>query len=437
MDQGQESLIRSDLSGYTPAANLILNEKINELIASGKTVYHLAFGQSPFPIMESARVSLAHNADKTAYLPVAGILELRKSICVFHREFDGLGVEPENIIVGPGSKELIFLLLSVFNGDVFLLSPTWITFGPQARLAGHKPIVINTEYRHGWRVTSDTLDRALDKSSARNKILVLVNPDNPTGTVYTEDHCKELVGVLRKHKVIVLSDEIYGRLNYSGKHCSLAKFYPEGTVVSSGLSKWASAGGWRVGYHIYPPALRCLLDAVKTAASHTYSCVAAPMQYAAVSYLSVSEETKLYMSHLQRIMAAVANYSYHHLTEVGVKAVKPCGGFYMFPDFEVIRCALAKRGITTAQQMCDAIFEEVSVALMPGGPSFLRPVEELTVRLCFVNFDGSAALEASEAVGLDNPLPSGFVDKHCELTTAGIQALKKWVLTQKASVSQS
>lgn len=432
----RKDLVRSDLSGHAPASNLMLNEKIKDLMAAGKTVYHLAFGQSPFPVMESARVTLAQNVDKTAYLPVAGILELRKAICEFHREFDGLDVHPENVIVGPGTKELIFLLLSVFNGDVFVLSPTWITFRPQARLAGHEPILVTTEYRHDWRVTADNLDRALSKSSATNKILILVNPDNPTGTVYTEDHWKELVGVLRKHNVIVLSDEIYGRLNFSGSHCSLAKLYPEGTVLSSGLSKWASAGGWRVGYHIYPPVLRSLLDAVKSAASHTYSCAAAPMQYAAVLYLTVSDEMKAYMSHLRRILAAVADYSYSHLIEVGVKAVKPRGGFYMFPDFEVVRCALAKRGITTAQQMCDAIFEEVSVALMPGGPSFLRPVQELTVRLCFVNFDGAVALKASEAIGLDNPLPDGFVEKHCELTAGGIQALKKWVLSQKASVSQ-
>ena len=433
----REDLIRSDLSGYAPASNLMLNEKIKELIASGKTVYHLAFGQSPFPIMDMARSSLAQNADQTAYLPVVGILELRKAICEFHREFDGLDVHPENVVVGPGTKELIFLLLCVFSGDVFVLSPTWITYRPQTRLAGHEPILITTEYRHDWRITPDNLDRALNQSSAKNKILILVNPDNPTGTVYTEDHWKELVDVLRKHNVIVLSDEIYGRLNYSATHCSLAKFYPEGTVLSTGLSKWASAGGWRLGYHIYPPALRLLLDAVKSAASHTYSCAAAPIQYAAVSYLSVTYETKAYMSHQCRILAAVANYSHHHLTEVGVKAVKPGGGFYMFPDFEVIRCSLAKRGITTAQQMCDAIFKEVSVALMPGGPSFLRPAEELTVRLCFVNFNGSVALKASEAVGLENPLPDDFVEKHCELTAGGIQALKTWVLTQKASVSHS
>lgn len=436
MGKKREDLIRSDLNEYAPASNLLLNEKVKGLMAAGKPVYHLAFGQSPFPVMQSAVAALAQNAEKNAHLPVAGILELRKAICEFHREFDGLDVQSDNVIVGPGSKELIFLLLSVFNGDVFVLSPTWTTFKPQARLANHDPIVITTEYRHDWRVTPDILDRALGQSSAKNKIIIMVNPDNPTGTVYTEGHWKELVDVLRKHYAIVLSDEIYGRLHFSGSHCSLAKFYPEGTVLSSGLSKWASAGGWRVGYHIYPPELRPLLDAVKSAASHTYSCAAAPIQYAALTYMSPSKETKAYMAHLRRILAAVADYSYRHLTEVGVKAVKPQGGFYMFPDFEVIRCALANRGITTAQQMCDAIFDEVSVTLMPGGPAFLRPVQELTVRLCFVNFDGSIALKASEAIGLDDPLPDGFVEKHCALTAVGIQALKQWTLSQKASVSQ-
>lgn len=429
------SMIRPDLLGHAPAGNLTLNDKIKELLSSGKTVYHLAFGQSPFPVMESALRSLALNAGQTAYLPVTGILELRKAICEFHREFDDLDLQPENTIVGPGSKELIFLLLNVFNGDVFVLSPTWLTYQPQARLAGHEPIVITTEYRHQWRLTSDILDRALKRSSCQNKLLILANPDNPTGTVYTEDHWKDLVIIFRKYNVIVLSDEIYGRLTFSGNHCSLAKFYPERTILSTGLSKWASAGGWRVGYHVYPTSLRPLLDAVRSAASHSYTCAAAPMQYAAVSYLCISEETKAFISHLRRILEVVAGFCHRHLTEVGVKAVKSQGGFYMFPDFEAIRCALAKRGITTAQQMCDAIFDEVSVALMPGGPSFLRPVEELTVRLCFVNFDGHAALKASESVGLNNPLPDDFVKEYCELTAEGILALKKWVISQKNNVS--
>ena len=433
MFKNNRSLVRSELSNYHPASNLTLNTKVKQLLADGQTIYHLAFGQSPFPVLESAREALAQNADQNGYLPVTGLPELKKIICEFHRQFDDFDVKPENVIVGPGSKELIFLLLNVFSGDVFLLSPTWTAFLPQARLARHTPIIINTEYRHDWRVTADGLDRALSQSSAENKLLIIPNPDNPTGTAYTEEHWRELAEVFRKHNVIVLADEIYARLHFADSHSSVVKVYPEGTILSSGIAKWASAGGWRLGYHIYPPALKPLSSAVRCAASHTYTCAAAPVQYAAEKLLAVSEDLRAYMAHTRRILSAVADYSFKHLSEVGVKAVKPMGGFYLFPDFEVIRGVLAKRGITTSKQMCDAIFKEVSVALLPGGPDFLRPAQELTVRLCFVHFDGSLALKASQAVSLDNPLPAGFVEEHCKSTADGIQALKEWVLSQKAN----
>lgn len=432
--ESYDGLVRSDLDSYAGASNLILNEKIRKLMNEGKTVYHLAFGQSPFPVMKSARQKLCESAGSNDYLPMTGIPELRKAICEFHREYDALELSPDGVIVGPGSKELIFLLLAVFNGDVLVLAPTWTTYQPQAVLAHHKPYVVSTESRDDWRLTVGKLEEAVKRSSAKNKLVILCNPDNPTGTVYSEEHCKELAEAFRKNNVLVLCDEIYGRLHFTASHCSLAKFYPEGTILCSGISKWASAGGWRLGYHVYPPSLSQLFSAVRSAASNTYSCAAAPIQYAALECFSLSEDSRAYMDHTRRIMAAVAEYSYQHLIEVGVKIVKPRGGFYMFPDFEILRGALAKRGIVTCQMMCDAIFQEALVALMAGGPAFLRPIEELTVRLCYVNFDGQHALKASEAIGLQIPLPEEFVEEHCSLTANSIQALKQWVTKQKASV---
>ena len=400
----------------------------------GRTVYHLAFGQSPFPVMEIAREQLRQHAGVNAYLPMTGIPELRRAICEFHREYDGLQFSPNGVVVGPGSKELIFLLLSVFNGDVFLLSPSWTTYKPQAILAHHRPFIINTESRDEWRLTPERLEEGLKRSTAKNKLIILCNPDNPTGTSYPEQACRELAAALRRNRVLVLSDEIYGRLHFANSHCSLAKFYPEGTILCSGLSKWASAGGWRLGYHVYPPTLRQLHAAVRAAASHTYSCASAPIQYAALACFSPSEEAQAYMAHTRRIMAAVAEYSYKHLIQVGLKIAKPQGGFYMFPDFEILRGALANRGIVTCQKMCDAIFEECLVTLMPGGPPFLRPVDEFTVRLCYVNFDGAKALTASKAIGLQVQLTDEFVTEHCSLIAQGILALKEWIVKQQSSV---
>lgn len=230
----------------------------------------------------------------------------------------------------------------------------------------------------------------------------------------------------------MLSDEIYSRIRYDQKHVSLAKFYPEGTIISTGLSKWASAGGWRLGYHMYPKQLSDLRRAVRSAASHTYTSAPSPVQYAATEMFQNLDLCDSYIKHCSRILDAVGSYCYWELTSVGVKAVKPTAGYYIFPDFEVIKENLKRRGIKTCEEMCKAILDECGVAVMAGGPAFLRPVDELTTRLCYVPFDGGNALSYSRSLGMDKDLPENFVKDYCTPVYDGIQALKKWVLDQKS-----
>ncbi|XP_062513628.1 aspartate aminotransferase-like [Corticium candelabrum] len=429
LKNGGIGLIRGDLRDYKPAHNLSLNERIRNLLSKGKTVYHLAFGESPFPVVKGAQRALKMFVHEKAYEPVAGILSLREAICEYHKINDDLELSVENVLVGPGTKQLIFLLLTIFSGDVFLIAPSWITYKPQCLVCGHNPVVISTSFDTNWKITPEMLNEILSRPvhHGRNKLLIVCNPDNPSGTAYTASELESLSAVFRKHNLLVLSDEIYGRLHHTGNHQCLAKFYPEGTIVSSGISKWAGAGGWRLGYHIYPQQLKAFQTAVMAAASHSYSCASAPIQHAAVECFRNSDDIVEYLLHTRRIIAALSNYCYRELTSVGVKAVKPAGGYYMMPDFEVVRKALNCCGIKTGQAMCDKIFEETCVVLMPAGPDFLRPMEELTVRLCYVNFDGGKALEASHKLGLSEELTDGFLEEHCPLTTGGIQALKNWV----------
>ncbi|XP_019613558.1 PREDICTED: uncharacterized protein LOC109461620 [Branchiostoma belcheri] len=426
------SLLRPDLANYCPASNLMMNEKIRNLRKAGEKVYHLAFGQSPFPIYEGATKALCQHAGENAYLPVAGIPELRQSICDFHCKTDDLqDLDPEQVVVGPGSKELIYLLLEVFHGDVLLLSPCWTTYKPQCHLTRHKVVVMQTNMEDEWRLTPELLEQTLQSNELhKNKLLILCNPDNPSGTCYSQQQLKQLSMTLRKHGIVVLSDEIYARLHYTDNHETIAKYYPEGTILCSGLSKWASAGGWRLGYCVYPRELDPLRCAVKSAASHTYSCASAPIQYAALALFSYTDEVQEYRAHCSRILQAVGSYSCKELRAVGVKVVQPTSGYYILPNFEVLRTALSKRGITTCTQMCEALFEEARVALMAGGPAFLRPINEFTTRLCFIDFDGSHALKASKKLGLDVPLSEEFVKEYCQQTYDGIQALKRWVQTQ-------
>ncbi|XP_033732889.1 LOW QUALITY PROTEIN: aspartate aminotransferase-like [Pecten maximus] len=433
-DSKNVDLVRTDLRGYAPASNLAFNEEIRKLIEQGEKVYHFAFGQSPFPLIEIATEALKENAQQNAYLPVAGLYELRDGISKFHVKYDGIDVDPDNIIVGPGSKELIFLLLQIFNGDVIVISPSWTTYKPQTKLAHHKAYVIETNIENDWKITPALVHQLMKNNTLKkNRLLIFNNPDNPTGTGYNQTELKALSEVFREYNILVLSDEIYGRLHYDQAHVSMTKVYPEGTVLCTGMSKWASAGGWRIGYHIYPPQLSPLMRAVLGAASHTYSCASAPVQFAVSKMLKDLDGCDRYMKHCSRIMGMVGRYSHRELTSVGVKAVEPTAGYYIFPDFGVVKYKLMQRGIETCQQMCDAIFAETCVALMAGGPAFLRPVGELTTRLCFVPFDGRSALEASLAIGLDVALPENFVKEYCTPVYDGIQILKQWVTKQLES----
>ena len=141
---------------------------------------------------------------------------------------------------------LIYAIMAAFKkANIFLVTPSWVSYEPQARLAGHTVYRIHTTFENKWRLLPDQLEKALDgvKDKEYPSILVLNYPGNPDGLTYKKEKLEELATVLKKHNVIVISDEIYGLLNHKGEHCSIAKFY-KNTIVTTGLSKWAGAGGW-------------------------------------------------------------------------------------------------------------------------------------------------------------------------------------------------
>lgn len=410
-----------------PALNLQLNEQVKDLKSKGRNIHHLGFGQSPFPVPEQAQQALKIHAGEAEYLAVKGLPKTRELICKFHARLDGLDhFSHDDVIIGPGSKDLLYLLMNVVKGDVYLLSPTWTTYRPQALIAGRDVHVIATSAKNGWKVTPALLESFLVNAVA-GSIMIFCNPDNPTGACYTENELKQLGDVFQKYNIIVVCDEIYARLTYNREHNTLAKYIPDQAILSSGLSKWASCGGWRFGYQIYPKNLRPVLDAVQAIASNSYTCCPSPIQHAAHSLLEFNNEASDYVKHCSRILQAVGNYCANTLTKAGVKVSHPKAGYYIFPDFENFREKFASRGITTGEQMCDAILNEANVALLAGGPAFLHDVKRFTVRLCFINFDGNVALKASQTVGLKNKLPEDFAETYCKDTTDAIDDIVNWL----------
>ncbi len=414
-------LISERVRTLAPSATLAINERSNELLAAGRRIFKLGLGQSPFPVPTMVRNALAEHAHEKDYLPVKGLLPLREAICQWLNRTIGVNFEPDNLIVGPGSKELLFMAQLVHDSRLCIPSPSWVSYEPQANLIGKEVEWIQTHREDGWRLTAAALDAACTAHPGP-RLLILNYPNNPTGLSYGPDRLRSIAEVCRRHGVIVLSDEIYGELNHHASHRSIAEFYAEGTIVTGGLSKWCGAGGWRLGFAAAPPSLRSIIDAMAVVASETFTSVSAPIQHAGIVGFNESESMDRYLEHSRAIVAALGAELAHRLIDAGLFTVKPDGGFYLFVDFEKRRSALAEAGIHSAAELCEALLEDTGVACLPG-TCFGRPPEELTLRLSYVNFDGAAALAA---LSEGRPVDSEFLESFCSQTLKAIELMCRW-----------
>ena len=213
--------------------------------------YGFAFGQSPFEVSQQIQKALTKNADKGEYAPVQGILELREAISEYTRHYFKIDIEPDRIYVGPGTKEIIFNLLEILHGTVILPTPAWLGYLPQIRFLKKNYHMLPTHANK--KITPHDLKKLSLRLQDRQKILILNNPNNPTGLLYDRLELEEITEACREQNIIVISDEIYAQTTYDiSKFVSMGKIYPEGAFVTNGLSKSHAAGGYRLGYVIFP-----------------------------------------------------------------------------------------------------------------------------------------------------------------------------------------
>ena len=334
-----------NVRGLSPSASLGVHELSAELIRNGRDIFKLGLGQSPFPMPEPVVEALRQNADRKDYLAVRGLAALREAVAEYHRRRHGIERQAENVLIGPGSKELMFLLQLVYYGDLVIPSPSWVSYAPQARIIGRQVRWIETAATSDWQLQPDDLERLCETDPERPRLVVLNYPNNPTGQTYGTDELRRLAEVARRYRVVLLSDEIYGELHHAGTHVSIAKFYPEGTIISTGLSKWCGAGGWRLGTFTFPSHLHWLLDAMAVVASETYTATSAPIQFAAVTAFAGGPWIDQYLMQCRRILRALGRHCATALQDAGLEVSAPEGAFYLFPDFRPFRLALRAQGI--------------------------------------------------------------------------------------------
>jgi aspartate/methionine/tyrosine aminotransferase len=409
---------RAGVRGLEVSATLSLNDRVQEMWAAGQNVFHLAFGESRFPVHPKIAEVFCRNVQKRSYLPAAGIPELRQVIAEHYGRVYDLDVASGQVITGPGSKSLIFATLQCLGEEIIIPQPSWVTYAPQVHLLG-KPITwVPTYPEDHYLVGVEDLREALQASHhdmGNPEVLILNNPGNPTGTMRSPEQNQVLAEFCRQQELMVISDEVYARTAFTDiPFVSFGKYYPEGTIVTGGLSKDLSLGGWRFGVAIVPPskAGRALARALTNIATNVWSCVAAPVQYAALVAYSGDPDVEDYVKLCARMHSIRTRYLYDLMVRLDVQCVEPSGAFYIFPCFDRWKEALVARGIHNDQDLALHLLEKYELAALPG--SAFNAIRDYCLRVSSSFIDAATDEKAEglvEAFGAD-PDPERFIENH-------------------------
>ena len=407
-------MLKDLVKNLEPSSTLKINEISNELQDKGQNIIRFGFGQSPFQVPKDIVNELKNNAHQNTYLSMQGLKELREVVAKYTSNKKKYNYKSENVIIGPGSKELMFLLHVIFDGEIILPTPSWVSYAPQAILGRNKIQNLKTKRENNWFPTAEDLEKIIKKNTNKNYLLFLNSPNNPSGQV-----CKnlnEISDVANKYNLIILSDEIYSELTFEDDYKSISNFCPEKTIISTGLSKWCGAGGWRLGYFIVPDSLKLIKDTINVLASETFSAVSAPIQYAAIQ--AYDKDHTDFINASRNILKSVGKYVYKNLSSNKVLINEPQGGFYLMPEF-------VTKKFKSSSEMCKNILKKTGVALLPGS-DFGFDKERLIVRLSFTDFNGQNFMDETKN---EDEISDELIKKFAPKIVEGVDKLKKWSKT--------
>jgi len=375
--------IHSNFATLEPSSTLYINETVNRLWQQGKQALHMGFGESRFDVHPRLQEALAIHSDKKSYLAGQGLPKLRETIASYYTSKLGHKFNSAQVAVGPGSKALIYALQMIFDADLFLPSPSWVSYAPQAQLIGRAWHYIPTSVQSNYQLSIEELDRLAKQSNNPCKLLILNSPNNPTGNVFSAELLKEIADYCRANNILVLSDEIYFEVCHGNTtHRSISEFYPEGTFVLGGLSKHMSIGGWRIGVALLPdtPFGAKVMKQLIVVASEIWSSVSAPVQYAAIEAYSMHDDIEEYIAECTDIHGIRTRFLRKEFLNLGIECSDGDGAFYLMPNFDQYKSSLARKGVTTSFELAKYLLESYDLASLPGS-DFGLPEDTLSLRL--------------------------------------------------------
>lgn len=369
--------ISDRVQSLSPSQTLAMSQKSNELKAQGVDVINLSVGEpdfnTPDHIKEAAKRAIDENF--TFYTPVPGYMSLRKAIADKLKNENGLNYTPEQIVVSGGAKQsLCNVILSVINpGDeVVIPTPAWVSYVEMVKLAKGTNVLVPASIEQDFKVTPAQLEAAI---TPKTRMVLLCSPSNPTGSVYTKDELKGLVEVLAKYPdVLVLADEIYEHINFTGEFTSLGSFpeIADRTIIVNGVSKAYAMTGWRIGFIAAP--LWVAKATNKLQSQYTSGASSVAQKAAEAAYTGSQqcvEDMRVAFQRRRDLVVSLAR-------EIpGIKVNEPQGAFYLFPEVSsYFGKKYGDKVINNAADLAMYLLEEGHVATVDGEafclPGYIR-----------------------------------------------------------------
>lgn len=349
------------------SATLAMAAKTRELKEQGMDIIGLSLGEPDFPVPQYIKDAAiqAIKDDYHSYTPVDGYGDLKNAIITKFKRDNNLEYKPSQIVVSTGAKQSLSNLTMVLLNDgdeVLLPAPYWVSYADQCKVAGGIPKEIPTSIESDFKVTAESLEGAI---TPKTKMIIYSSPCNPSGSVYSKKELRKLADVLVKYpEIIVISDEIYEHINFSGGHASMAEFEDmyDRTVVVNGVSKAFSMTGWRIGYIGGPEWIARACNKMQGQVTSGANAIA---QRATITALeNPPSKIKFMVDAFKERRKLILGL----LSEIeGFKTNEPEGAFYVFPDISYFfGKTLRGKNINTASDFSLYLLEEAKVATVTG-----------------------------------------------------------------------
>ena len=349
----------------TPSVTLAAAAKAKALKAKGVDVLSLTVGEPDFVTpknIQKAAIASIEDGRASYYTPSGGIPELKQAIVSYvEREYQ-LCYQPKQVIVTDGAKYALYLLFQAIlnvGDEVIIPVPYWVSYGEQVKLAEGKPVFVSSTQEQSFKVSVAQLEAV---RTDKTKAIILNSPSNPTGVIYTEEELRQIGEWAVAHNILIIADDIYGRLVYYGHRftpiATISEAIRQQTIIINGVSKTYAMTGWRIGFAVGDEKI---IQAMTQLASQSTSNPVAVSQYAAIEALTGEQST---VEDMRQAFEKRLNHIYPKVAALpGVSLIKPEGAFYLFPN---VKKTLEICGYDNVTNWVEDLLQEAHVALVTG-----------------------------------------------------------------------